>query len=138
MEQLFGRSLLEVPDVQLWSIYINYVRRQHSMQTGDIAKNYKIINDAFSFALKNVGMDKDSGTLWQDYISFIKTGPGLVGGTGWQDTQKMDMLRAAYQKTISIPTSALNVLWKEYNEFENGLSKMNVYFAFRGPSSASC
>lgn len=126
MEVLFGRSLLEVPDVQLWSIYINYVRRQHSMQTGDIAKNYKIINDAFNFALKNVGMDKDSGTLWQDYINFIKTGPGLVGGTGWQDTQKMDMLRAAYQKTISIPTSALNLLWKEYNEFENGLSKINV------------
>jgi cleavage stimulation factor subunit 3 len=71
-------------------------------------------------------MDKDSGTLWQDYISFIKTGPGIVGGTGWQDTQKMDMLRSAYQKTISIPTSALNALWKEYNDFETGLSKLNV------------
>lgn len=96
------------------------------MQTGDIVKNYKIIYDSFSFALKNVGMDKDSGTLWQDYINFIKTGPGIVGGTGWQDTQKMDMLRTAYQKTISTPTSALNTLWKEYNEFETGLSKINV------------
>ena len=98
------------------------------MQTGDVAKNYKIIYDSFSFALKNVGMDKDSGSLWQDYINFIKTGPGIVGGTGWQDTQKMDMLRTAYQKTISIPTSALNALWKEYNEFETGLSKINVSF----------
>jgi cleavage stimulation factor subunit 3 len=126
MELLFQRSLLEVPDVDLWSIYINYIRRQHSMHTGDTAKSYKIIYDSFTFALKNVGMDKDSGPLWQDYINFIKTGPGAVGGSGWQDSQKADTLRIAYQKTISIPTSALNPLWKEYNEFENGLSKINV------------
>ena len=96
------------------------------MTTGDINKSYKIISDSFSFALDNVGMDKDSGRLWQEYIDFVKSGPGLVGGTGWQDTQKMDALRAAYQKAIAVPMSALNTLWKEYDSFETGLSKINV------------
>jgi cleavage stimulation factor subunit 3 len=112
--------------VNLWSLYVNYIRRRNSMTTGDVAKSYKIISEAFNFALNNVGMDKDAGKLWQDYVDFVKSGPGIVGGTGWQDTQKMDALRAAYQRTIAVPTSALNVLWKEYDNFETGLSKINV------------
>lgn len=96
------------------------------MTTGDINKAYKIISDSFNFALNNVGKDKDSGRLWQEYIDFVKSGPGVVGGMGWQDTQKMDALRAAYQKAIAVPTSALNSLWKEYDSFETGLSKINV------------
>lgn len=96
------------------------------MTTGDTAKSYKIIFESFNFALDIVGMDKDSGQIWQEYINFIKTGPGVVGGTGWQDTQKMDSLRAAYQKAIAVPTSALAPLWKEYDGFETGLSKINV------------
>jgi hypothetical protein len=96
------------------------------MTTGDINKAYKIISDSFTFALNNVGMDKDSGRLWQDYIDFVKSGPGDVRSLGWQDTQKVDALRAAYQKAISVPMSALNLLWKEYDSFETSLSKINV------------
>jgi cleavage stimulation factor subunit 3 len=79
-------------------------------------------------------MDKDSGHLWQDYINFLKTGPGTVGGTGWQDGAKVDTLRAAYQKAIAVPTSATTILWKEYDAFETGLSKINVcgIFPMRG------
>lgn len=126
METLFSRSLLEVLDVQLWSLYINYIRRRNSMQTGDVAKSYKIINDSFSFALKTIGMDKDAGNLWLDYINFLKAGPGVIGGPGWQDAAKVDSLREAYQKAIAVPTAATTTLWKEYDSFETGLSKINV------------
>lgn len=100
------------------------------MTTGDTARSYKIISESFNFALDVVGMDKDAGPIWQEYINFIKTGPGIIGGTGWQDTQKMDALRAAYQKAISVPTSALAPLWKEYDGFETGLSKINVCYLY--------
>ena len=126
METLFNRSLLEVLDVQLWSLYINYIRRRNSMQTGDVTRAYTIINESFSFALKTIGMDKDSGGLWQDYINFLKTGPGTVGGAGWQDAAKVDALREAYQKAIAVPTATTTALWKEYDAFETGLSKINV------------
>ena len=130
LEQIFANSLLHVPNVHLWHIYLNYIRRRNSMTTGDTAKSYKIISESFNFALDVVGMDKDSGPIWQENINFIKTGPGVIGGTGWQDTQKMDALRAAYQKAIAVPTSALAPLWKEYDGFETGLSKINVSFFF--------
>ena len=126
LEQIFNKSLLRVPNVQLWQIYLNYVRRRNSMTAGDTNKSYKIISDSFTFVLDNVGMDKDSGPIWQEYINFIKTGPGVIGANGWQDTQKMDALRAAYQKAIAVPSSALAPLWKEYDGFEMGLSKINV------------
>ena len=126
MEKIFQRCLLSVPNVELWSIYVNYIRRRNSMQAGDISKSYKIINECFAFALKNVGMDKDSGKLWQDYLDFLKSGPGVVGGTSWQDSQKMDTLRDGYQKAIAVPTPVLQGLWKEYDTFEVCLNKINV------------
>ncbi|KAJ9632804.1 mRNA 3'-end-processing protein rna14 [Knufia peltigerae] len=125
METLFNRSLLEVLDVQLWTLYINYIRRRNSMQSGDVTRSYNIINESFSFALKTIGMDMSSGPLWQDYITFLKSGPGTIGGTGWQDAAKVDTLREAYQKAIAVPTAATTVLWKEYDAFETGLSKIN-------------
>ena len=125
MEQLFSQSLLEVLNVELWSIYINYIRRRNSMQSGDVAKSYSIIDQAFKFALDTIGVDKDSGKLWQDYIGFLKTGPGTVGGTGWQDGAKADTLRAAYQRAIAVPTEVTTTLWRDYDTFETGLSKIN-------------
>lgn len=126
METLFNKSLLKVLNIELWTIYINYIRRRNSMTQGDVSNAYKIINQSFSFALETIGMDKDAGKLWQEYIGFLKTGPGTVGGTGWQDGAKVDTLRAAYQKALAIPTESVTPIWREYDTFETGLSKINV------------
>ena len=76
--------------------------------------------------LDAVGIDKDSGNLWQDYIHFIKSGPGIVGQQDWQGQQKMDLLRKAYQRAVCIPTPVVDVLWKDYTNFEMGLNKVTV------------
>lgn len=125
MEQIFRKALVSVPSVEVFIIYVNYVRRRNNMQTGDTAAAYSNISKTFEFALKQVGVDKDSGSLWQEYINFLKSGPGTVGGTNWQDSQKMDVLREAYRKVLSVPTSALQTLWKEYEAFEMGINKLN-------------
>lgn len=96
------------------------------MQSGNVSQAYKIITSAFSFCLEKVGIDKDSGHLWQEYIDFLKAGPGTIGGSTWEDKAKVDTLREAYQKALCIPTSALLSLWKEYDAFETGLNKINV------------
>lgn len=126
METIFKRALPTVPSVELFSIYVNYVRRRNSMQTGDTASSYKNINQTFEFAIKMVGTDKDSGNMWQEYINFLKSGPGTVGGSGWQDSQKMDTLREAYGKAVCVPTSSLQIFWKEYEAFEMGINKINA------------
>ncbi|KAB8228546.1 mRNA 3'-end-processing protein rna14 [Aspergillus alliaceus] len=124
LEQIFNRTLLTIPDVQLWTVYLDYVRRRNPLTTDTTGQSRRIISSAYDLALQYVGVDKDSGSIWTDYVQFIRSGPGNVGGSGWQDQQKMDLLRKAYQKAICVPTQAVNNLWKEYDQFEMGLNKL--------------
>lgn len=126
LEQIFNRTLLTIPSVHLWSVYLDYVRRRNPLSTDASGQARKTISSAYDLAIQYVGMDKDSGNIWTDYIEFIRSGPGSVGGSGWQDQQKMDLLRKAYQRAISVPTQAVNTLWKEYDQFEMGLNKLTV------------
>ncbi|KAJ5174422.1 mRNA 3'-end-processing protein rna14 [Penicillium canariense] len=124
LEQIFNRTLLTIPSVQLWSVYLDYVRRRNPLTTDTSGEARRVISSAYDLALQYVGMDKDSGNIWTDYVEFIRSGPGTVGGSGWQDQQKMDLLRKAYQKALCVPTQAVNALWKEYDQFEMGLNKL--------------
>ncbi|RYC55918.1 hypothetical protein CHU98_g10292 [Xylaria longipes] len=134
-EGIFGRTLFAVPHVQLWTAYLNYVRRRNDLNDPS-GQARQTVSQAYDFVLNNIGQDRDAGTIWQDYISFIKSGPGQLGGTSWQDQQKMDLLRKAYQRAICIPTANLNVFWKEYDQFELGLNKMTgrKYLQERSPA----
>lgn len=124
-EQLFSRSLMTVPNVQLWTVYLNYIRRRNDLSdpTGTARQT---VQRSYEFVIDNIGVDKDSGKIWQDFIQFIRNGPGQIGGNSWQDQQKMDQLRKAYQRAVSVPISTVNNLWKEYDQFEMGLNKMTV------------
>ena len=126
MEQIFQKTLMQLPNLQLWSTYLDHIRRIHNVQTDTSGTARQTIHQASDLALQQVGIDKDAGRLWQDYIQFIKSGPGIIGGSNWQDQQKMDLLRKTYQRAICIPTSATSVLWKEYDVFEMGLNKVTV------------
>lgn len=116
---------MKIPSVQLWTAYLDYIRRRNDINdtTGQARQ---IVNQSYEFVLDNIGQDRDSGRIWQDYINFIKSGPGQIGGNSWQDMQKMDVLRKAYQRAICIPMANLNTLWKEYDQFELGLNKVAV------------
>lgn len=126
MEKIFHRSLMLLPYVPLWSMYLDHVRRLNNIITDTSGAARQTIHQAYDLALLQVGLDKESGKLWQDYVQFVKSGPGVVGGNGWQDQQKMDLLRKTYQRAICVPMQATNLLWKEYDLFEMGLNKMTV------------
>ena len=117
---------MQVPSLPLWSTYLDHVRRHNNVTTDTSGTARQTIHQAYELALRQVGLDKDSGRLWQDYILFIKSGSGIIGGSNWQDQQKMDLLRKTYQQAICVPTQATNALWKEYDGFEMGLNKMTV------------
>ncbi|KAK6592438.1 cfia complex component, partial [Botrytis cinerea] len=108
-EQIFGKSLLTVPNIQLWSVYLNYIRRMNDLNVDPSGTARATVSQAYDFVLANIGIDRDSGKIWQDYIQFIRSAPGSIGGNSWQDQQKMDQLRKAYQRAIC---------------FEMGLNKM--------------
>ncbi|KAL8726906.1 MAG: hypothetical protein Q9166_006395 [cf. Caloplaca sp. 2 TL-2023] len=122
-EKIFQRVLLTLPNLQLWSSYLDHIRRRNNIETDSTGEARKVITQAYEVALTNIGLDKDSGYLWQEYIQFVKSRPGNAGGSSWQEQQKMDQLRAAYQRAIKVPTQATQSLWKEYDQFEMGINK---------------
>ncbi|KAK1757281.1 hypothetical protein QBC47DRAFT_178031 [Echria macrotheca] len=122
-EGIFAKCLMGTRNVNLWTKYLDYIRRRNDLNdsTGHARQ---IVSQAYEFVIENIGLDKDSGKIWADYIQFIKFGPGNVGGSQWQDQQKMDQLRKAYQRAVCVPISNINSLWKEYDQFEMGLNKL--------------
>ena len=125
----FNEVLLKVPHVQCWSLYVEYIRRLNPI-TGDPASQARsTINSAFEFTLKHIGQDPAALQLWQDYIAFVKTMPGVVSGDGWQDKQKVDAVRKAYRQALSVPLPNLMALWSEYSNFEISASRVNVSYA---------
>jgi cleavage stimulation factor subunit 3 len=73
--------------------------------------------------LQNVGLDKDSGQLWADYIAFLKTAEAK--GT-YEEQQKMDTLRKTYHRALSVPIANIEQLWRDYEAYENSLSRMTA------------
>ncbi|KAI1878540.1 uncharacterized protein JN550_000722 [Neoarthrinium moseri] len=134
-EGIFQRTLTTIVDVQLWIAYLDYVRRRNDTNEATGAAR-QTVNAAFEFVLDNIGQDRNAGRIWHEYVQFIKSGPGQLGGSSWQDMQKMDVLRKAYQRAICIPISNLNVLWKEYDQFELNLNKVagRKFLQERSPS----
>lgn len=120
-EAIFGKALMSVPNVQLWTVYLDYIRRRNDLNDSS-GRARQVVTQAYDFVIDNVGLDKDANKIWGDYIQFIRLAPGVVGGSAWQDQQKMDQLRKAYQRVVCIPISSVNTLWREYDQFEKGLN----------------
>ncbi|KAF2864178.1 Suf-domain-containing protein [Piedraia hortae CBS 480.64] len=125
VEAVFTRALPQVPDVELWSLYLDHVRRIFPIISDPTNQSRGVVLRAFEAVLNTVGIDPDAGTLWREYIDFHKSARGTVGGERWEDLQKADLIRAAYQRAIRVPTSELIRLWKDYDAFEMSLNKAN-------------
>ncbi|KAI0640581.1 hypothetical protein C8Q79DRAFT_921396 [Trametes meyenii] len=119
-EALFRRFLLRTtPSVELLKFYLTYISRR--VTNGPNAR--EVIRKCYDFALGHIGQDKDSYDVWQEYINFLKAGET---NTTWEEQQKMDAIRKAYQHAVQIPMENVKRLWEEYQEFENGLNRITA------------
>jgi cleavage stimulation factor subunit 3 len=61
-------------DVNIWKAYLHYIRRQNPIGTGaaDEDANRRVITDAYEFALKQCGVDREAGEMWGEYIAFVQ------------------------------------------------------------------
>ena len=97
------------------------------------------VRKAYEFALNHIGHDKESGSIWSDYIQFLKDlevrycfcGAHIYADfakatTAWEEGQKNDAIRKAYQRVVQIPTDNVKRLWEEWQDWENGLNKITV------------
>lgn len=118
-EQLFSRCLTEVLKVNLWEVYLRYIRRANAEK--DSAQDAReTIQSAYEFALEHIGNDIDSEKIWLDYLTFLQS---LPKGESHEQQQLMDLTRKTYRRALCIPLRNIETIWQGYNNFEKGLNK---------------
>jgi len=117
VELLFQRCLLKVLNLDLWKFYLTYVRETKRSLPNFREKMMK----AYEFALDKVGIDVASGSIWSDYVNFIKGGE--TAGS-YAENQKIMAIRRVYQRAVMMPLSNVEQLWREYSTFEQGVNEI--------------
>lgn len=74
---------------------------------------------AYDFALEKIGMDLHSFSIWSDYINFLKSFEPIGS---FAENQKITAIRKVYQKAVLTPIIGIEVLWKEYIQFEQNIN----------------
>lgn len=75
-----------------------------------------IVVQAFEFAVTKVGIDINSGDLWNDYLDFLKA---WTPAATWEQQQKTDLIRRVYKRFLVIPTEKIEQVWSTYTKWEN-------------------
>uniref|UniRef100_A0A2P2JZV9 Plant RNA cleavage stimulation factor n=1 Tax=Rhizophora mucronata TaxID=61149 RepID=A0A2P2JZV9_RHIMU len=116
-KQIFSRCLLNCLQIPLWRCYIRFIRKVNDKKG---LEGQEETRKAFDFMLSYVGADIASGPVWMDYIAFLKSLPAL---NAQEESQRMTAVRKAYQKAIITPTHHVEQIWKDYENFENSVSR---------------
>ncbi|WVO21992.1 mRNA 3'-end-processing protein RNA14 [Cryptococcus decagattii] len=122
-------------DVSIWTAYLHYIRRQNPLTEGsaNAADVRSTITEAYEFALRECGFDRESGDIWDEYLKFVATGPAT---NQWETQAKNDNLRKIYQRAVCIPLNNIEALWKSYDNFESSFNKLTAkkYLAEKSPA----
>lgn len=129
VDDIFTRCLRSTLSVDLWKLYLSYTRRVHPVPPPTGEENSerdqvrRTLEEAYEFALKFIGWDRESSSIWQDYIQLIREREAK--GT-WQEGQKMDQLRRAFQSAVVVPLNQVESIWRDYDAYETSLNKLTA------------
>ena len=123
VKAIFSRCLLSCPSAILWRSYTKYMEKTNDAATEE---GVQAIKAAFEYTVDTVGEDVESGPLWLDYVTFLKAAdPAHVcpdAKAEQAESARMQEVRRAYQRAISVPTNSIDALYREYDAFEHGIS----------------
>uniref|UniRef100_A0A2H1WFW9 SFRICE_002500 n=1 Tax=Spodoptera frugiperda TaxID=7108 RepID=A0A2H1WFW9_SPOFR len=115
VEKLFQRCLMKILNIELWRLYLNYVK-----ETKCMLPTYKEkMAQAYDFALDKIGLDIHAYPIWNDYITFLKS-VEAVGS--YAENQKISAVRKVYQRAVTTPIIGIETLWKDYIAFEQSIN----------------
>ena len=123
VKAIFSRCLLSCPSALLWRSYTRYMEKTNDAGTEE---GVQAIKAAFEYTVDTVGEDLESGPLWLDYVVFLKTADPSHACPEAKPEQaesaRMQEVRRAYQRAVSVPTNSIDALYREYDAFEHGVS----------------
>jgi len=117
VEKLFQRCLIKILHLDLWKTYLSYVK-----ETKQALNSFreKMIQ-AYEFAVEKIGLDYSSYPIWCEYINFLKAGEAQGA---YAENQKISQIRKVYSRAVHTPIYNIEVLWKEYSQFEQSVNRM--------------
>jgi cleavage stimulation factor subunit 3 len=115
VEKLFQRCLVKILNIDLWKLYLTYVKETKA----GLSTHKEKLAQAYDFALEKIGMDLYSFSIWSDYIQFLKSFEPIGS---FAENQKITAIRKVYQKAVLTPIIGIEVLWKEYIQFEHNIN----------------
>lgn len=74
---------------------------------------------AYDFALDHIGIDNQSFSIWHDYVNFLKESEAHGS---YAENQKITATRKVYQKGVQNPMEKIEILWKEYWDYEQSIN----------------
>ncbi|KXZ55915.1 hypothetical protein GPECTOR_2g1466 [Gonium pectorale] len=125
LKVVFQRCLMSVPSLELWSLYMKFIRRSNKSKGSESVVE---VRNALDFTLDVVGQDINSGPFWQDAIQLLQQAkPGSPefaalfpqAVAGQEDQARMAAVRRVYQRAVTVPHHHLDGLWRDYQRFEN-------------------
>ncbi|CAG5134130.1 unnamed protein product [Candidula unifasciata] len=117
VEKLFQRCLIKVLNIDLWKLYLHYIKETKSTLPSYREK----MAQAYDFALEKIGMDIMSYQIWAEYISFLKS-VEAVGS--YAENQRITAVRKVYQRGVTNPMINIELLWKDYTAYENSINSL--------------
>ncbi|XP_035900462.1 protein suppressor of forked [Anopheles stephensi] len=115
VEKLFQRCLVKILNIDLWKLYLTYVKETKA----GLSTHKEKMAQAYDFALEKIGMDLHSFSIWTDYITFLKSVDALGS---YAENQKITAVRKVYQRAVITPIIGIEHLWKDYIAFEQNIN----------------
>ncbi|XP_033628888.1 cleavage stimulation factor subunit 3-like [Asterias rubens] len=115
VEKLFQRCLMKVLNIDLWKCYLSYVKETK----GGLSSYREKMAQAYDFALDKMGMDIFSYQIWSDYVTYLK---GAEAKGSYAENQRITAVRRVYQRGVVNPMVNIEIFWKDYCTYENGIN----------------
>ena len=121
---LFGKCLIPCPSALLWRKYCSYMASTHDTTTEEGVATMKSV---YEYSVDVVGEDADAAEVWLDYCRFLRNAPAtfIVADVKPEQAESARdvVVRRCYQRAITVPLNKLDVVYKEYEAFENEKNK---------------
>ncbi|RIA88086.1 hypothetical protein C1645_826856 [Glomus cerebriforme] len=114
VQELYPNSFRCAVSVDLAKHYIENVRNQAEASEPDPIGN---IISIYKYALNHVGLDIESGVIWQDYLNFLNSIEPM--------DNILNELRDAYKQALKIPLNNIEEIWKSYKKNEKKVNLPN-------------
>ncbi|KAJ6237424.1 RNA cleavage stimulation factor [Anaeramoeba flamelloides] len=74
-----------------------------------------MVTDSYKYAWRNFGRDIESGPIYSNYLTFVKS---IKPDSDEERIRQVESLRRIYHNSISTPMTHVEMIWRDFTEFE--------------------